>query len=140
MHVFTLMLTLAAVAEQPDVSALVERIAHELVCDCGVCGREPLDSCRCSTAAARRAQIKSMVERADLSSPESMERAYSTVLAAYLAEHGKDALMRQESRFKNSNIHLVYMAIAFSAPMGLLLWSEIRRRRKARARRSARRR
>jgi cytochrome c-type biogenesis protein CcmF len=77
-----------------NVPAVVKKLWNDLVCLCGGCNRESLHECRCAIAAEEREWVLAQLAGRDLSTPEAQKKAYADVVAASMARHGGQHVLR----------------------------------------------
>jgi cytochrome c-type biogenesis protein CcmH/NrfF len=92
---------------------------RQLLCDCGTCPHEPLETCTCGWAHQAREKV-----RKDLDVGKEREE----IVAAYAAEHGTDAVIVQATTGANRAIWAVPMAIALAC-LGFIIRLSMRWRR-----------
>lgn len=71
---------------EESLSTLDPRVlaaASALACDCGTCPHEPVDRCRCGTAASYRSEIATLVQEG---------KNADEIVAAMIAKHGPQLL------------------------------------------------
>jgi cytochrome c-type biogenesis protein CcmF len=96
------------VEQTPEERALFK----QLLCDCGSCPHEPLETCTCGWAHAAREEA-----RAELASGKSA----SLIVEEYAAKHGSDAVIMQATKGKNVFVWLIPGAAAIGGIV-LVVW------------------
>ena len=132
-------LVLAATPQHPlageiAAPAVVKKVWHETVCMCGRCNRLPLDECGCQFAVAERNRLLAFMEKRDLSTPAKEREAYDAVLAAYVSQHGREALARSvETPTRRAEwifLAIVFGGLAILIVLTLTVWKKMPRKKR----------
>ena len=103
----------AATPEQAgEAQAIVDRLAHDLVCLCGRCERLLLAECECGDAQKERASLMLQVSAQDLTTEEARACAYQSVRDEYVARFGNAALATQSGMSVDAWLYVAWFAIA----------------------------
>jgi cytochrome c-type biogenesis protein CcmF len=113
------------IVDEATAPPLAKRLWKDLTCMCGGCARESLLECKCGQARQERETILGMLAGMDTSTPQAQEKAYQTVVAAYVTRFGGNHVL-QVPPDKGFNILAWALPYATFAGVLLLIFAAVR--------------